>query len=514
MLASRTQADHDSSELTARAPWLRRVHWVEATLAPSVAASSPGPTPVGAVDRTVMVNDLEAVTFPWVEHRADDRTAVGLLGLPPVSSNEVRRGRRALPMSVSRGLNFIIRPFARRPKDGVLADDANESAPDRLLGQPVAPKGDESLSPPVARSVGASTTESSPNAPEFLAGWYSDPNHPGSLRYWDGVRWTDSVAPGDPAGYSLDDPAVATQVVDVGGIVAGLYVPPSVQAPGPQWSEEAVVTNESSGWRADPSGLHDGRYFEHGQPTRRVRDGSRFYFEAVSQVAPSGGAEAAEVPGDPAGGPQVGASVRELPPPLLLQRLPPPQALARVEEAPVGEWAGDPMTLGDTWVERATTAVARAQAVDTSETWRDAVQAAVVVSEMAQTLLAAAEAKEKAQQLIRASDAAAESASKAKQVADLCSVAAREAGDAARAVAQAATDAKREAERTARIVAHEVEAARVAGESASAARKNMEELESIVEQAREVDTPEAWSTAFRLVGSYVVGGAQRDPHPR
>ena len=28
------------------------------------------------------------------------------------------------------------------------------------------------------------------------AGWYPDPNGPGTLRYWDGVVWTEHVAPG------------------------------------------------------------------------------------------------------------------------------------------------------------------------------------------------------------------------------------------------------------------------------------------------------------------------------
>jgi hypothetical protein len=32
----------------------------------------------------------------------------------------------------------------------------------------------------------------SPNVP---AGWYADPDRPGSQRYWDGANWTDQIAP-------------------------------------------------------------------------------------------------------------------------------------------------------------------------------------------------------------------------------------------------------------------------------------------------------------------------------
>jgi hypothetical protein len=37
--------------------------------------------------------------------------------------------------------------------------------------------------------------------------------------------------------------------------------------------------NQRDGWFDDPYGKHDGRYFSQGQPTNRVRDGNRFFFE-------------------------------------------------------------------------------------------------------------------------------------------------------------------------------------------------------------------------------------------
>jgi hypothetical protein len=43
------------------------------------------------------------------------------------------------------------------------------------------------------------------------------------------------------------------------------------------------------GWFDDPYGQHDGRYFSHGQPTNRVRDGNRFFFEDPPTEPPPDG---------------------------------------------------------------------------------------------------------------------------------------------------------------------------------------------------------------------------------
>lgn len=56
-------------------------------------------------------------------------------------------------------------------------------------------------------------------------GWYDDPKMAGTLRYWDGARWTDQVAP-TPA--SVPSPGSANAVPDgllVAGYITMILVP-------------------------------------------------------------------------------------------------------------------------------------------------------------------------------------------------------------------------------------------------------------------------------------------------
>jgi hypothetical protein len=57
-----------------------------------------------------------------------------------------------------------------------------------------------------------------------------------------------------------------------------------------------VVVSQLDGWRADPFGRHEGRYFSGGQPTNRVRDGNQFSYGAIPAGTPSGKGGLALVP--------------------------------------------------------------------------------------------------------------------------------------------------------------------------------------------------------------------------
>ena len=55
--------------------------------------------------------------------------------------------------------------------------------------------------------------------------------------------------------------------------------------------------DESSGWRADPFGTHELRYFSQGSPTRLVRDQDQDSFDALTAAAPPPGSAPAPAPG-------------------------------------------------------------------------------------------------------------------------------------------------------------------------------------------------------------------------
>jgi len=46
----------------------------------------------------------------------------------------------------------------------------------------------------IKRKRAANTANASPAAPN----WYTDPEHPDQLRYWDGTQWTEHRAPKHP----------------------------------------------------------------------------------------------------------------------------------------------------------------------------------------------------------------------------------------------------------------------------------------------------------------------------
>jgi hypothetical protein len=272
-----------------------------------------------------------------------------------------------------------------------------------------------------------------------------------------------------------------------------------------------MMVDPVSGWRPDPYGHHDGRYFDNGEPTSRVRDGSRFYYETASGPAQT----PPEPPPAPTGPersgsarpPQgVGAGWTDLPP------LPPPPASARVDdEGPATDAVVEPVAEGPGWVGKAETALSLAEVVDTAATWREAMQAAAVMADMAKTMFAATEAEEKADQLAMAAEVATQKAVDAKLAAEQATRSAEEAAESARVAVEVAAKAKQAAERSVRVVAQTAEASEVAAAAADGAKKKALAMAAIVTKARQADTPGAWSEALALVSGDVGDGEQRDP---
>ncbi len=139
------------------------------------------------------------------------------------------------------------------------------------------------------------------------------------------------------------------------------------------------------------------------------------------------------------------------------------------------------------WAAMTETAVARAKAVDTPEAWQQAAQAAIVVSEMAETMQVAAEVAQLAEQKTRAAE---------------------EAEHQARIATQADTEAKEVVRQTSRAAQEATVAAKAAARNAAAAEQKAEELKDIVATAHRANTPEAWQKARQLAAS----PAAANPH--
>jgi hypothetical protein len=60
---------------------------------------------------------------------------------------------------------------------------------------------------------------------QWQAGWYADPQMPGTQRYWDGAQWTDRVAPIPPQAERVGVLTIARGVaLGVAAVVAGVAV--------------------------------------------------------------------------------------------------------------------------------------------------------------------------------------------------------------------------------------------------------------------------------------------------
>jgi hypothetical protein len=157
------------------------------------------------------------------------------------------------------------------------------------------------------------------------------------------------------------------------------------------------------------------------------------------------------------------------------------------------------------WGKDTEQAVARALTVDTPEAWQEAAHVAAVVSEMAQTMQSAADAKHTKRETAKAAEEAAEAArlasqtaAEAKQTAEKMAKAAEEAAEAARVAAQTAVEAKEAAERSALVAPEVAEMAAVASRTAADAKQKAQALEQVVASARAANTPTAWSEALGL----------------
>jgi hypothetical protein len=159
----------------------------------------------------------------------------------------------------------------------------------------------------------------------------------------------------------------------------------------------------------------------------------------------------------------------------------------------------------DTWVGEIEKAVSRARTVDTPAAWQIAARAAVVVSDIAQTMLVATHAHQIAEQATRTAEAAARQAQAAAQAADdakrtseQTARAAEVAGRRAREASLAAADAKRTAEQTAQAAPKALESAQAAKQAAADAKSTADRLDQMIVRAREANTPQAWSDAMQV----------------
>jgi hypothetical protein len=78
-------------------------------------------------------------------------------------------------------------------------------------------------------------------------GWYADPTRPGTMRWWDGVRWTEQYAPGPAPVYGTETDGYAIAALICG--VLGVPIAPIILG--------VVARNRiaESGGRKDGNGL-------------------------------------------------------------------------------------------------------------------------------------------------------------------------------------------------------------------------------------------------------------------
>ncbi len=115
-------------------------------------------------------------------------------------------------------------------------------------------------------------TGSRPASGGPVAGWYDDPLRPGAKRYWDGIRWTETVAGPNPMpapGASLGGPPLVPPPPSATGVPAAVGPAPPFQPLPP--GAHAVGPVDSFGAPAAGSGGPDGpRINDVGQWLRRT----------------------------------------------------------------------------------------------------------------------------------------------------------------------------------------------------------------------------------------------------
>ena len=327
-------------------------------------------------------------------------------------------------------------------------------------------------------------------------GWYPDTAQPGRMLYWDGFHFTgqsmqvESKMTERPGSPPANPPA---PVVDPGvGLAAGL-AQFGQSAPQPASAPVAAAPAPAPAEATAPADLGILPTFGQNQVVQ-------------AQVVQSAATEPTVV--DPV--PQ-GATPSET-----------EEVEMTVQEASVAPVARSEVASGhsdeaDTWAEETERAVSRAREAGTPEAWQEAAHVAAVVSEIAQTLQAKAEATKAAEEV---AGAAREAERQAKLAADASTEADRKVERAIqvaeRAVAEAkaaelaAAEAKRSAEQAAHASPKLAEAAKVAARTAADAERKAEGVEQIVSKARSTNTPEAWREARKLAAMAMAMQTRED----
>jgi len=367
---------------------------------------------------------------------------------------------------------------------------------------------------PIQATVGQMPAVTMPDHAE--AGWYPDTTTPELMRYWDGFHLTGQTMQVEPTASRADEPVesapdTATVTIDELSVDHASW---STDLQAPTQPQAVALADESlasagrnengvvppphspemlSSRPRDPAPVAvTSLELNHGPSELHVSDGETWTVmggvgeaKALTEENESSAALVAAIVDDGDGGNRRAS-------------------LAKVNSdgAQLSQAGAD---MASNWAEETEKAVARAQTVGTPEAWQAAAQAAVVVSEMAQSMEAAADAMQTAEQTGKAAQeaeeaakVAAEAAADAKRTVQLTGKAAQEAEEAAKVAAEAAADAKKMAEQTAQAAPQVAEVARVAAQRAADAKHKAEGLEVIVAKARAANTPAAWTDALEL----------------
>ncbi len=302
----------------------------------------------------------------------------------------------------------------------------------------------------------------------------------------------------DPTPADLVEPAVDSTPVDLERSAATPepLVAESFGAREPEAEEVGEPEANESGSKKPGAGEPEASRPDADGSEARVEERSEASFPGSDTVEPSigtteTGTEEPDAP-EPEPGPESGESE------VTAQDVKGPQLGRRDDQRsePVEDEA-------DNWALETERAVSRARKEGTPEAWQEAAQAAVVVSEVAQTMQATADALQASLKMAEAARKAAETAKVAKQAetdalraVQETAEAAQRAAETAKAAEQAAADAKQVAERTAQATPKYAESASIAEQEAAEAERKAKELDAIVTEARKVNSPEAWNRAL------------------
>lgn len=274
-----------------------------------------------------------------------------------------------------------------------------------------------------------------------------------------------------------------------------------------------------SRWRPDPFGIHQQRYFAHGEPTAVVRDEGRESLDRPASDRSPVNDPATAVPTGVIVGEQDdgSATIDFAPPPTVPASTPSRVDYQRgsgthsEDVPPNGAEVPAPGDRADGigyWVYEMDKAVTQAQSANEPDAWREARQAAVVVTDIARAMQLTANAREAAQLMAKAAQDALAAAQAASQRATdsgaLAEQRAQDSQDAARAARDAhrrAVASQRAADELARAIPGATEASIAATNSSDEADHRARLLEEIVANAEILDTPAAWTNALQSLAA-------------